>query len=156
MSDDVLARVTARLAEQGRTLDARMAVEFGAVVVTVARDNLASVMADLKSSGFDRLTMITAVDRASEFTLIHRLGSRALSAKLFVKCAVPREDAWVPSVTALWPAALWQEREVFDLFGIDFPGHPDLRRILLPDEFVGHPLRKDFDAPNMVRRPDYV
>ena len=64
--------------------------------------------------------------------------------------------ARVASVYGVWPAANWQEREVYDLFGIAFEGHPDLRRMFLPEEFVGYPLRRDYDDPRMIRRPDYI
>ncbi len=63
---------------------------------------------------------------------------------LVLKVRTPREDPRVPSVSALWPSALWQERETYDMLGIRFEGHPDLRRIYLWDEFEGHPLRKDY------------
>jgi len=64
--------------------------------------------------------------------------------RVALKVLVPREDPRVPTVTHLWPAANWHEREAFDLFGIIFDGHPDLRRILLPDDWEGYPLRKDY------------
>lgn len=65
--------------------------------------------------------------------------------QLAVHVEVPREDPRVPSLAAHWSTADWQEREVFDLFGVSFEGHPDLRRILLPTEWEGHPLRKDYE-----------
>jgi len=64
-----------------------------------------------------------------------------------IRVRVPRDDASVPSVADIWPAAEWHEREAFDLMGVRFEGHPDLRRILCPDDWVGHPLRKDYQYP---------
>jgi NADH:ubiquinone oxidoreductase subunit C len=79
-----------------------------------------------------------------------------LSAAVFLKTRVPRDDAHLPSVFGVWPAANWQEREVFDMFGIVFDDHPDLRRMLLPEDWVGHPLRKDYEDERIIRRPDYI
>jgi NADH-quinone oxidoreductase subunit C len=73
----------------------------------------------------------------------HFVSTRHLH-RLRVKCRVPEDDPAIPSLSALWPGANWLERETFDLYGIRFSGHPDLRRIYLYDEFVGHPLRKDY------------
>ena len=70
--------------------------------------------------------------------------------RLKVRVSGGENDAWVPTLTSLWPAANWLEREVFDLFGITFTGHPDLRRILTPDDWTGHPLRRDY--PVQVRK----
>ncbi|TLM92195.1 MAG: NADH-quinone oxidoreductase subunit C [Actinobacteria bacterium] len=122
----------------------------------IERERLLETMYELRELGFDRLTMVTAVDRGEYFVLVYRLKSRTLSAGLFVKTKVPRDETQVASVYEVWPAADWQEREVFDLFGIEFLGHPDLRRILLPEEWVGHPLRKDYSDPRVIRRPDYT
>jgi NADH-quinone oxidoreductase subunit C len=66
---------------------------------------------------------------------------------LAVRLRVPRDGGHLPSVADIWPAADWHEREVFDLFGVIFDGHPDPRRILCPDDWVGHPLRKDYEHP---------
>jgi NADH-quinone oxidoreductase subunit C len=124
--------------------------------VLVEPAGLKAMLAELRDAGFDRLDMVTAVDYTDEFELVYRLHSRSLSTGVFVKARIGRDGQGVQSVFDLWPAALWQEREVFDLFGIDFAGHPDLRRILLPEEFEGHPLRKDYDDPRLIRRPDYI
>lgn len=77
-------------------------------------------------------------------------GGAAPLRRLRLKVRVPGSDAWAPTLTPLWPAANWLEREVFDLFGITFTGHPDLRRILMPDDWTGYPLRRDY--PVQVRK----
>lgn len=131
-------------------------VEFGDGVLVVQRDRLYAAALDLRNLGFDFLGLLTAVDFGAEFELVYRLRAREMHAGMFLKTRVPREDPVVRSVTDLWPGANWHEREVYDLMGITFEGHPDLRRILLTDEWVGHPLRKDYADPDLVRRPDYV
>lgn len=145
-----------RLSELSPVLAPLFSLEFGDAVIGVGCEKLLETARELKDIGFDRLGMVTAVDREEFFTLVYRLQSRSLSSALFVKTKVDRENPVVDSVFSVWPAADWQEREVFDMFGICFEGHPDLRRILLPDDFVGHPLRKDFDDPRLIRRPDYI
>lgn len=145
-----------RLAELSPVLSPLFSLEFGDAVIGVGRDTLLSTARELREIGFDRLGMVTAVDREEFFVVVYRLQSRALSSAVFLKTKAPRDDARVDSLVDVWPAANWQEREVFDLFGIVFDGHPDLRRILLPDDFEGHPLRKDYYNPNVIRRPDYI
>jgi NADH-quinone oxidoreductase subunit C len=131
--------------------------EYGDAVLLVPPDSVKRAAADLRNLGFDRLGMVTAVDDGDgRLVLVYRLTSRGLRAAIFLKTRFPADDAVVPTVTDLWPAANWQEREVYDMFGIRFEGHPDLRRILLPDEWVGHPLRKDYEDDRLRRRPDYV
>jgi NADH-quinone oxidoreductase subunit C len=97
---------------------------------------------------FGFLSDITAVDywriKATRFEVVYQLLSLTQRRRLRLRVAVPEEDALVDSLTPLWPGANFLEREVWDLYGIRFNGHPDLRRILLYDEFQGHPLRKDY------------
>jgi NADH-quinone oxidoreductase subunit C len=149
-------RLREQLAELSPTLYPNFSVEFGDAVMAVEHERILATMRELRELGFDRLGMVTAVDRGENFVMVYRLHSRSLSAGLFVKALVPREAATLDSVCEVWPAANWQEREVYDLFGIEFTGHPDLRRILLPEEWVGHPLRKDYTDDRIVRRPDYI
>lgn len=79
-----------------------------------------------------------------EFELVYHLYSIPENYKICIKTRTPRNSAQVDSLFSIWPTADWQEREVYDLMGITFKGHPNLVRVLLPEDFTGHPLRKDF------------
>ncbi|MFN7955249.1 MAG: NADH-quinone oxidoreductase subunit C [bacterium] len=104
---------------------------------------------DDRRLGFDFLMSIAAVDRPPEtIEVVAHLFSYAQRATLAVRTRVPRNDPRVPSLVAVWPAAGWHEREQFDLLGVVFEEHPDLRRILMPDDWEGHPLRKDYVKPD--------
>jgi len=96
---------------------------------------------------FNRLSGVTAVDwypTEPRFEIVYLLHSIERNERLRLKCRLPGADPAIDSVTGVWRGANWYEREVFDLFGIRFLNHPDLRRILLPDDWEGHPLRKDY------------
>jgi NADH-quinone oxidoreductase subunit C len=117
--------------------------------VIVDRAAIVDVARHLRSdpaAAFDMCSDITATDwppRAERFDVVYCLFSLTHGHRVRLKVRVPDGIA-VASVTAVWPAANWLEREVFDMFGIPFAGHPDLRRILMPDEWQGHPQRKDY------------
>jgi NADH-quinone oxidoreductase subunit C len=121
----------------------------------VATDAIAEVAAFAKSDpelAFDNLLCLSAVDYPKEdpprMEVVYHLFSYAHSHKFVLKVHAPREDAHVPTVERTWAVANWHEREAYDLFGIVFDGHSDLRRILLPDDWAGHPLRKDWVDPD--------
>jgi NADH-quinone oxidoreductase subunit C len=107
-----------------------------------------SVLKDEPELDFDFLSDITAVDywkkKEPRFEIVYQLLSMKRKARLRVRVPVPDRDAAVESLTSLWRGANFLEREVWDLFGIRFADHPDLRRVLLYEEFQGHPLRKDY------------
>ncbi|CCO08468.1 NADH-quinone oxidoreductase subunit C [Desulforamulus hydrothermalis] len=106
---------------------------------------LAKLMRDLKENyGFIFLTNLTAADYLEYFELVYDLAVIGKPDMLHVKCKIDRQHPVAPSMVPIWGGAVWQEREVYDLFGITFQGHPDLRRILLEDSWPGHPLRKDY------------
>ena len=118
--------------------------------ITLAKESLLSVCQFLKSEeggGYTLLTDETAVDypkREKRFEVIYHLYSFEGNERLRLKILVAEGEP-VPSATAIWPAANWLEREVYDMFGVVYEGHPDMKRILLPEEWTGHPLRKDYD-----------
>ncbi len=100
-----------------------------------------------KGLQFDFLQSITGLDDGERITCVYHLYAYALKHTLVLKASTPRDGASLPSVVYVWPAADWYEREVYDLFGVDFPGHPDLRRLLMPEDWEGHPMRKDYVEP---------
>ena len=125
--------------------------------VYVPAAEVPSVLKFLRDDGrfsFGRLENLTAVDYKTYFEVVYHLFSWDTGLWITVKAKLPHDDPNVPSVTGVFPGADFEEREVFDLMGIGFAGHPNLRRVLLPDNFEGHPLRKDYKqiAPPYVRR----
>jgi NADH-quinone oxidoreductase subunit C len=122
--------------------------ERGEAVLEIAPAYIAAAVAELQSNqGFERLSGITCVDwypMDPRFEIVYLLHSIRHNARLRLKCLLPAEAPEIDSVTSIYRAADWYEREVFDLFGVRFRNHPDLRRILMPDDWEGHPLRKDY------------
>lgn len=103
---------------------------------------------------FDMLSCITVVDNGPEtgtLELVYNLYSIPFDHQLALKVILPRNQAEIDSVEAIWKTANWHEREAFDMFGIRFSGHPDLRRILMPADWEGHPLRKDYQPQAYYR-----
>jgi NADH-quinone oxidoreductase subunit C len=126
--------------------------------VAAPADTLRRVLTALRNDqrfAFDMLLDHTAVDHLAEgqFELIYNLYSTAHGHSMFVCCRVDRNNPVVPTAEALWPIAHWQEREAYDLFGILYDGHSDLRRVFLEDDWQGHPLRKDYKDPDMLEFP---
>jgi NADH-quinone oxidoreductase subunit C len=134
-----------------------VAVSNGDAVAVVAPEALHKIMEFLKTDSrllFNVLLDVTAVDYLGcepRFNVVYHLLSMPLNQRLRVKVPVPGEKPTVESMTALWESANWLEREVWDMFGIQFVGHPNLKRILMYPEFEGHPLRKDY--PIRRRQP---
>ena len=152
----IFESVRAVVEEMAPDLGITVSESWDDAIIDIPADRLVAVAMELRARGFDRLGMVTAVDRGDVFEMVYRVQSRALRAAAFVKTEIPRDTASIDSLHGVWPAANWQEREVWDLFGIAFVGHPDLRRILLPEEWPGWPLRKDYEDSNVIKRPDYI
>lgn len=115
---------------------------------------LCYVLRDNPGMHFDMLSCITALDNgvdAGTFDVVYNLYSIPFGHHLSIKVVVPRQLPEIASVQDVWKTANWHEREAWDLFGITFTGHPDLRRILLPADWEGHPLRKDYEHQKYYR-----
>jgi NADH-quinone oxidoreductase subunit C len=123
-------------------------MDRGELTLEIAPGKIASICGFLKyDQKFVRLSTVTAVDRypaEPRFEVVYHLHSVERNERVRLKCRLRGEDPVIESVTSVWRGANWYEREVFDLFGINFLNHPDLRRIMLPEDWEGHPLRKDY------------
>lgn len=149
------------LGEIGRELEkrydgfVRVAQENPDLVVEVAREKLLEVCRFLKDTPdfeFNFLIFITAVDREDYLEVVYCLRSMSKFHQIMLKVKVPADNPEVPSLTGIWPAANFDERETYDLLGVRFTGHPDLSRILLPDDWEGHPLRKSYPVDKRPAR----
>ncbi|MFO0867501.1 MAG: NADH-quinone oxidoreductase subunit C [Pirellulales bacterium] len=130
--------------------------------LVVPRDQALAVLRWLKErGGFDLLVDVTCVDylhyrgATDRFGLVYLLANTVSAARLTVRVMLNEPDLRIPSVVPLWEGANWMEREVWDMFGIVFEGHPDLRRILLPEEFTAFPLRKDYPLQGCGERHNF-
>ena len=150
-ASDLSVRLHSLLTTKLSSQITKSSVELGDVVVWVKRESLLDFFGLIKLDSelqFNFLVDITAVDwmdsAPERFEVVYHLMSLPYKYRLRVKVPVPETDAWVPSVVSLWGGANFMEREAWDMYGVVFKGHPDLRRILMYEEFKGHPLRKDY------------
>ncbi|MBI3668585.1 MAG: NADH-quinone oxidoreductase subunit C [Acidobacteria bacterium] len=148
--------IVRKLREWSAQAVAEATVFRGELTVVVPRERLRHVAEFLRGDPelqFTLLADITATDRfplEPRFELNYHLVSLAGHERLRVKVRVAASEPVADSVTTVWPTADWHEREIFDLFGVRFEGHPDLRRILMPEDWEGHPLRKDYPTEGFL------
>jgi NADH-quinone oxidoreductase subunit C len=134
-----------READPGGVLDTVYFRAKGQLVI--APSAIRSTLEQLRARGFNMLASVHGVDYYPEeprFGVHYELLDMRSADRLTVKLRVPLADPVVPSVTPQWPTANHQEREIYDMFGVRFEGHPDMRRILMPEDYEGHPQRRDF------------
>ena len=171
--DAAVSGLQSRGAEAGMTIQSQLEAQFpGAGLkfstfrdnerVVVPKERLVELLTTLKVQyGFDMLVDLTAVDylefddAEDRFGVIYCLLNLTSGARLIVKTFVNDPEPSLPSMYPLWKSADWTEREVYDMFGIRFEGHPDLRRILMPDEFTSFPLRKDYPLKGRGERHNF-
>jgi NADH-quinone oxidoreductase subunit C len=122
----------------------------GETTIVIKKENLLEIGHFLKEDQellFNFLSLLCGVDyypRTPRFEVVYHLYSFQQNQRVRIKVPIDGTPPEIPTVTSLWPTANWHERETYDLLGINFQGHPDLRRILLPDDWEGHPLKKDY------------
>jgi NADH-quinone oxidoreductase subunit C len=142
--DEIAARLGAAFAQDLQ--DVRVQ-EPDTIVARCRREDVKDVARRLKAHpevGYETLNFVAGVDKIEHLESVYHVYSWKTNTYLELHVNVPRDSAAVDSVCDVWPAADWHERESWDLLGIRYTGHPDLRRILLKDDFIGHPLRKDY------------
>ena len=129
----------------GLAIDAKF--DRAELTITVARENVIAACEAVKQAGYNFLEDVTAVDwypSEPRFQITYHILSMSLKARVRLVVRLNEGDAVIDSIVGVWPSANFYEREVFDLFGVRFSGHPNLRRIMMPDDWQGHPLRKDY------------
>ena len=132
-------------AEVLAALGARFAAVPFSLGVTIPAASLLPAMRALRDQyGYRYYVLGSCVETETSFDVIHAVRDLESGDTLFVKAAVAKEQPAVDSIAFVYAGAEWQEREIFDLFGVSFTAHPDLRRLLMPDDYPGHPLRKSF------------
>jgi NADH-quinone oxidoreductase subunit C len=117
------------------------------LTITVPREKIVAACEAARSAGYNFFEDVTAVDwypSEPRFQISYSLLSHSLKRRLRIVVRLAGDDASLDSITPVWPAANFYEREIFDLFGVNFAGHPNLRRIMMPEDWQGHPLRKDY------------
>ena len=121
--------------------------DFGELTLTIAAGEIRAACSAVQSAGYNFFEDVTAVDwypLTPRFQLSYHILSFARKDRIRLRLLLDESEPSVDSITPIWPGANFYEREIFDLFGIRFAGHPDLRRIMMPDDWNGHPLRKDY------------
>ena len=149
--EEILAHLTERFPNAGLRIDERNAETL--IVEPAHLLEVARCLRDDPALAFDYNMVVTAADWVERVDVIAYFMSYTHLHIVALKVQLPNDRLEVDSLTSLWSGANWYEREVYDLFGVQFKGHPDLRRILMPHDWEGHPLRKNYVHPNFVPTP---
>lgn len=146
--------IAALLAEKfgAKLLESKLdAINPWSVVESSSILGIAQFMRDDESLRMDHLELLGGVDFKDRIEVVYIMYSMNHRHRYTLKCRLPREGPGIHTVESIWPVANWHEREAYDMFGIVFEGHSDLRRILCPDDWEGYPLRKDYTFPTRYR-----
>ncbi len=149
-------KITEELKEKFPEKIVEISTQFNDEIVSIEKDALLAIAQYLKNQprDYSMLLDLTCVDYQGEsmrFEMVYHFFSLSNNHRLRVKARIAYKDLSIDSLTSIWKNANWLEREVYDMFGVQFKGHPDLRRLFMYDEFEGHPLRKDY--PLRKRQP---
>lgn len=126
-----------------------IATQKDANTFAVSRSDIVEACRRLRTAGFEHLTCITAIDWKRSWEVVYHLAKFGTKDLVVLRVQLPYQDPEIPSVASVWTGAGWHERECYDLMGIRFTGTPDPRRILLPQDYEGHPLRKEVKYGNL-------
>ncbi len=130
-----------------RSLATAAKFDRGELTITVAPENIAAACTAVQQAGYNFFEDVTCVDwypSEPRFQIVYHILSHALKSRIRLCALLPGEASSIESITAIWPSANFYEREIFDLFGVHFANHPNLTRIMMPIDWQGHPLRKDY------------
>jgi NADH-quinone oxidoreductase subunit C len=136
------------MTEPGKILEGIFLKQKDENTFTIERAKIVDACSALHKGGFEHLTLITAIDWKKSWEVVYHIAKYGRKELVVLRVTLPYQSPRIPSITSVWPGAGWHERESFDLMGIIFEGNKDLRRILLPNDFEGHPLRKEVKYGN--------
>lgn len=152
--EEIYETLTAQFAETVLAFDNETAGDPSIHIAPAAIAEVCEYLAETDALAFDSLMCLSGVDlnaNDEDFAVVYHLYAMKHRHSVVLKATVPKTDPHLPSVSHIWKTADWHEREAYDLYGILFQGHNDLRRILLPDDWEGYPLRKDYKEPEIYR-----
>ncbi|MDE3058235.1 MAG: NADH-quinone oxidoreductase subunit C [Bacteroidota bacterium] len=146
---EILERLTSKFPDPAFGIEAKLDAQVDPFIKVSPQHiiEIAQFLRDDDELQFDFLSSLSGIDLKGKLGVVYHLFSIAKRHKITLRVEVPTDAAEVQSVESIWKTANWHEREAFDLFGIRFAGHPDMRRILLPYDWEGYPLRKDYQVP---------
>ena len=152
--EEIYEALTAQFGEIILGLDTELAGDPSINVASASIADVCQYLAETDTLAFDSLMCLSGADLSAkdeELAIIYHIYAMQHRHSVVLKTTVPKTDPHLPSVSHIWKTADWHEREAYDLYGIFFEGHNDLRRILLPDDWEGYPLRKDYKEPEVYR-----